>query len=252
MSGSRAKKQRRTQRGRPARIVNADFVARSADAVLAVDLGDVEFRSRTDQVVIGLCRAAFAQSKVIAALAKADMLSAAAPNRRLVLEIALRLHWLQGLSVDERRKAVDTMLAKDRQDTNRLLAYLRDTGHEADFEPTEMDAFELDDETKGAIHQQSTRLNAAVYSNEVKPWSIYSMWLRETQFTHASGNLAGQYAPTLDSLHMSSGAPDPMDPDLEAHRLLQVHIVVMTGYLLTDASLPKEFAGRIPAAFFAI
>lgn len=180
------------------------------------------------------------------------MLSAAAPNRRLVLEIALRLHWLQGLSAEDRRKAVDTMLAKDRQDTNRLLAYLRDAGHEADFDPTEMDAFELDDETKGATHQQSTRLNSAVDSNEVKPWSIYSMWLGETQFSHASGNLAGKYAPTLDNLYMSSGAPDPMDPDLEAHRLLKLHIVVMTGFLLTDEGMPEEFAGRFTAAFFTI
>ncbi|WP_146082211.1 MULTISPECIES: hypothetical protein [unclassified Rathayibacter] len=207
MSGSRAKKQRE----RPARIVNAEFVVRSADAVLGVDLRDMRFRSRTDQVVVGLCRAAFAQSRVVAALAKADMLSAAAPNRRLVLEVALRLPWLRGLSAEEGRKAVDTMLAKDRQDTNRLRAYLRDAGHDADFDPTEMDAFELDDEAKGAIHQQSTRLNAAVDSNEVKPWSIYSMWLAETQFSHASGNLAGQYAPTVEGLHMSSGAPDPMD-----------------------------------------
>lgn len=116
------------QRERPARIVNAELVARSAHAVLGVNLSDVKFRSRTDQVVVGLCRAALAQSKVIAALAKVDMLSAAAPNWRLVLEIALRLHWLQGLPTKERRKVVDTMLAKDRQDTNRLMAYLHDVG----------------------------------------------------------------------------------------------------------------------------
>lgn len=72
----------------------------------------------------------------------------------------------------------------------------------------EMDAFELDDEAKGAIHQQSTRLNAAVDSSEVTPWSTYSMWLGETQFSHASGNLAGKHAPTLDNLHMSSGVPE--------------------------------------------
>lgn len=228
------------------------MVARSADAVLSVDLSDLAFRSRTSQVVVGLCRAAFAQSNVIATLAKADLLSAAAPNRRLVLEIALRLHWLQGLSLEDRRKAVDTMLAKDRDDTSRLLDYLRDTGHEADFDRTEMDAFELNAETKGAIHQQATRLNAAVDSSQVKPWSIYSMWLGETQFAHAPGNLAGKYAPTLDDLHMSSGVPDPMDPDLEAHRVLQVHIVMTTGYLLTDEGLPEQFAGRIGAAFFAV
>jgi hypothetical protein len=42
-----------------------------------------------------------------------------------------------------------------------------------------------------------------------------------------------------------------MDPDLEAHRLLQMHIVVATGHLLTDGGLTKEPAGRIAAAFFA-
>lgn len=251
VSGSRAKRHRQTRRERPARLVNAEMVARSADAVLGVDLSDLAYRSRSSQVVVGLCRAAFAQSKVIAVVAKADLLSAAAPNRRLILEIALRLHWLQGLSLEDRRKAVDTMLAKDRADTSRLLDYLRDAGHEADFDPTEMDAFELDDATKGAIHQQATKLNAAVNSGEVKPWSIYSMWLGETQFAHASGNLAGKYAPTLDDVHMSSGVPDPMDPDLEAHRILQLHIVMTTGYLLTEEGLAEEFAGRIGAAFFA-
>lgn len=250
MSGSRQKKQRRVQRSRPARIINAEMLARSADAVLSVDLSDVEFHNRTAQVVVGLCRAAFAQGKVIAALVAIDLVSAAAPNRRLVLEVALRLHWLQGLPIRDRHKAVDTMLAKDRQDTNRLLDYLRDTGHEADFDPTEMDAFELDDVTSGVLHQQATRLNAAIGSSEVKPWSIYSMWLSETAFAHASANLAGKYAPTFDDQHLSSGVPDPMDPDLEAHRLLQTHIVVMTGWLLLDEGLPEEFAGRIGTAFF--
>lgn len=240
------------QRQRPTWLVNAEIVARSADAVLSVDLSDVAFRNRTAQVVVGLCRAAFAQSKAIAILAKAEMLSTAAANRRLVLEIALRLHWLQGLSAEDRHRAVDTMLAKDRQDTTRLLDYLRDAGHETDFDPTEMDAFELNDETKGAIHQQATRLHAAVGSSEITPWSIYSMWLGETPFAHASSNLAGKYAPTFDDVHMSIGEPDPMDPDLEAHRLLQLHIVTMTGSLLTQEGLPGEFAGRLAAAYFAV
>jgi hypothetical protein len=226
------------------------MITRSANAVLSVNLDDVAFRNRTAQVVVGLCRAAFAQSKVIALLARADLLSAAAPNRRLVLEVALRLHWLQGLSSSERHKAVDTMLEKDRQDTNRILDYLRDAEHAADFDPSEMNAFELDHVTKGTIHQQTTRLKAAVDASEVKPWSTYSMWLEETQFAHASGNLAGSYAPTHDNIHMSRGVPDPMDEDLEAHRLIQIQIVMATGFLLADQGLPEEFAGRIGVAFF--
>ena len=233
------------------RKANAAVVAREAAAVLSVDLSDLALQGRTVQVVIGLCRAAFAQSEVIATLAQADLLAAAAPNRRLLLEIALRLHWLQGLPVTDRHKAVDTMLAKDRDDTVRLIDYLHDTGHTVDFDPTEMAAFELDAATKGAIHQQATRVNAAARSGEVEPWSLYSMWLKETQFSHASGFLAGKYAPTHDDSHMSSGEPDLMDPDLDAHRLIQLMIVTTTGYLLTEAGVPDEFAGRMGAAFFA-
>ena len=251
VSGRQSKRQRQQERQLPTRDRNAHCITESADAVLRVDVSDLAFRSRTSQVVVGLCRAAFAQSKVIAALARDGLLSAAAPNRRLVLEIALRLHWLQGISLEDRRKAVDTMLAKDRSDTNRLLDYFHHAAHSADFDPTEMDSFELDSETKGPIHQQATRLHAAVTSTEAAPWSIYSMWLQESQFAHASGSLAGQYAPTLDDLHISRGTPLPMDPDLEAHRLLQTHIVMMTGYLLADDGLPEDFHQRFQNAFFA-
>lgn len=251
MSGRRARKERRARRALPPRLINADAVDRSADAVLDVDLSDYRFRNRVAQVVVGLCRAAFAQSKVIAKLVRADLLSAAAPNRRLVLEVSLRLHWLEGLSREERRRAVDTMLAKDRADTNKALNYLRDAGHEADFDLKEMDAFELDDAAKGAIHQQATTLRAAADSSEVQPWSLYSMWMAETQFSHASGSLAGKYAPTHDDLHMSSGTPDPVDPDLEAHRITQAIIVTTACRILADEGFPDETANRLAVAFFA-
>lgn len=117
--------------------------------MLRASLNSVEFHRRTDQVVVVLCRAAQPQSKAIPALAKIDMLSAAVPNRHLVLEIALRLHWLQSLSIVVRRKAIDTKLAIGRRNTGRLLDFLRDTGHAADFAPTEKDSFELEHETKG-------------------------------------------------------------------------------------------------------
>ncbi|MDY0829634.1 hypothetical protein SK224_10935 [Microbacterium sp. BG28] len=84
MSGSRAKEERQAQRALPLRLVNTDAVKRSADAVLSVDLSDHKFRDRAAQLVAGLCRAGFAQSKVIATLARADLLSAAGPNRPAV------------------------------------------------------------------------------------------------------------------------------------------------------------------------
>lgn len=231
---------------------NADWVARSADAVLQVDYEDVDLPSRVAQVAVGLCRAAFAQSKAIATLAQAGLLSAAAPNRRLVLEIVIRLHWLMSLPTEDRRKAVDTMLEKDRQDVNRLLAYLREIGHQADFDSTEMDAFELSAEPRGYIHQQATKLRSAVDASTVKPWSVYSMWLSETQYSHASANLAGRYAPTFDDSHLSRGTPDPTDPNLEAHRLLQAYIVSLVEHLLSDEGLPRESAGRMGVAFLEV
>lgn len=252
MSGRRSKKQRQTRSERSAYLVNAEAVIRSANAVLSVDLDDLAFRNRAAQVVVGLCRAAFAQSKVIATLARAGLLSAAAPNRRLAAEVALRLHWLEGLSRDERRKAADTMLEKDRADTEKLITYLRDAGQDVDFDLEEMNAFELDAATGGSIHQQTTRLRAAVESSEVKPWSIYSIWLEETIYAHASGALAGKYAPTHDDVHMSSGVPDPTDPDLEAHPIVQMLIVTTACRILRDEGMPEEFAGRLATAFFSV
>ncbi|MGV8857477.1 hypothetical protein [Rhodoglobus sp.] len=251
MSGRTSKHKRQVARLRPERIINAEIIGRSADAVLSARIDDVPLSNRTTQVVVGLCRAAFAQDKVLAMLAEADQLSAGAPNRRLVLEVALRLHWLQGVPPSDRGIAVDTMLEKDRQDTNRLLDYLRDAGQEIDFDAAEMNTFVLENATKGKIHQEVTRLSAAVSSGEVKAWSTYSMWLAETPFSHASANLAGKYAPSDDNRRMSRGVPDPADEDLKAHRLIQLQIIMATGFLLSDEDVPDEFAGRFAKAFFA-
>lgn len=251
MSGRRAKKARSAERARPAHLKNAETVRRTAEAVLSVDLSDLRLRNRVPQVVIGLCRAAFAQSAVIATLTANGMSSSASPNRRLFLEAALRLHWLRDLTRDDRRRAVDTMLAKDRKDTNGTLAYLAKVGQEADFDPSEMNEFYLDSSETGAVQEQARKLDAAVKSTEVEPWSIYAMWREETKHAHPSATLAGEYAPTFDDAHLSSGEPDPMDLNLEAHSLVQQLIVMTTGWLLSDEQVPHEIANRITVAYFA-
>lgn len=251
MSGQRARAKRRAALERPAYLANADAIRRSAEAVLAVDMSDLVLRGRVPQVVVGLCRAAFAQSKVIAALTASGMASSAAPNRRLVLETAIRLHWLSDLSREDRRRAVDAMLAKDRKDTNSTLAYLSKVGHEADFDPTMMNEFDLDAPETGSVQEQARKLDAAVRSTSVEAWSIYAMWREESKYAHASGTLAGKYAPTFDDAHMNSGEPDPMDPGLEAHPLIQELIVMTTGRLLADEGESEEVAGRLAAAFIA-
>lgn len=203
------------------------------------------------RVAVGLCRAAAAQSIVVATLTRAGQASSAAPNRRLVLESAIRLIWLSGLSKEDRHTAASVMLESDRKDTNETLAYLEGQGQEAAFDPTEMNAFELDAPTKGLLQEQVRKLRAAVVGSESEPWSLYAMWREETKYSHPSGALAGQHAPTRDQTHLHSGQPDPMDPDLEAHQLIQCLIVAATQQILKDEGLAPEVAGRITTAFRA-
>lgn len=252
MSKSRSKKRHRARRSRPVRPVGADYARRSADAVLAVDMSDLVLRDRVPQVVVGLCRAAFAQSKVVAELAVAGMLSSAAPNRRLFYEVALRLQWLSGLSHDDRRQAADVMLEKDRRDINTTLAYLGDLGHAVDFDSADMNAFQLDAPEKGKLQEQAKKLRAAVKATESEPWSIYAMWREETRYSHPSGVLAGKYAPTFDDVHMSQGEPEIIDPDFDAHRLVQLLIAMETTHLLVEEGVSLEISNRIADAFLSV
>ncbi len=50
---------------------------------------------------------------------------------------------------------------------------------------------------------------------------------------------------------MSNGVPGPTNLDLEAHRIIQAHIVMTTGALLTAEGAPDEFASQIAQAIFA-
>lgn len=252
MSESRAKRSRQAQRRRPEYILNAERINRLAKVVLALDMSDLVLRNRVPQFAIGLCRAAFAQSEVVAMLAIAGLAGSSAPNRRLFLEAALRLQWIAELSTDARRQAVDSMLAKDRKDTNTTLDYLSKLGQGVDFDATEMNSFDLDAPDIGSIQEQARKLDAAVKSTEGSAWSIYAMWREETKHAHPSGALAGQYAPTFDDAHISFGEPDPMDPSLEAHLLIQSLIVTNTGRILAQEGASDDVAGRIPTAFFIV
>lgn len=230
---------------------NVVIVDRTAAAILDVDMRDLALADRVPQIVVGLCRAAAAQSRVIAALSSVGLSSAAAPNRRLFLEVAIRLIWMASLSREDRRQATDIMLEADRRDTMATLDYLNGLGHEVDFDPSEMNSFELQAPTKGALQEQTRKLAAAVRQGDAEPWALYAMWREETKNSHPSGTIAGQYAPTFDGTHLSSGHPDPMDPDLEAHRLTQVLIVRATEQILSDEGYEPAVASRIVDAFEA-
>lgn len=247
MSGS-SKSQRSSQRQTPLQLTNSRIVKRVAEAILAVDMNDVVLHDRVAQVVVGLCRAAAAQSRVVATLTADGQASAAAPNRRLFVEVAIRLNWLRSMSPADRIQAADIMLEKDRKDLNGTLDYLKKRGHEVDFDPTDMNNFELRAPAKGSLQEQVRKLDAAVRESASEPWSLYAMWREETKFSHPSGALAGQYAPTFDDTHLSSGEPDAADPYLEAHQLTQAIVVAATEQILRDEGYSPEVAARFGEA----
>ena len=162
MSAKKSKGKRQPSRSTAPSLINAAIVQRTARAVLAVDMSDVVLHDFVPQVAVGLCRAAAAQSVVVATLTRAGQASSAAPNRRLVLESAIRLIWLSGLSKADRHIAASVMLESDRKDTNETLDYLEGQGQEAPFDPTDMNAFELHAPTKGLLQEQVRKLRAAV------------------------------------------------------------------------------------------
>ncbi len=235
----------------PAYAVNARVASRSAAAVLAVDLGEVHL-SRVTQVVVGWFRAAFQQSLVIADLTERGLASSAAPNRRLFAEVAVRLHWLSSLSTEDRKIAVDTMLNHERKTTLSTLKHLFDMGLRADFDPTEMNEFGLEFIDSGSLREQAKNFTEAARSMGAKNAAIFGIWRQESAFAHASGSLAGQLAPAVGNTRMGSGQQPVTDPDLEAHRIIQMLIVTVVGRLLAEEGVPTHLANAPAAAFIVV
>lgn len=234
-------------------IVNADYARRSAEAVLAVNLSDVEL-TRVSQFAIGWMRAAFEQSRVIADLTAAGKAHLATPNRRMFWEIALRLTWLANIPAAERDGAANAMLARNRSDTAMTDTHMRDMGHETDIDIAEMDAFFLDLPDSDSLKKQAKNLTEAVRGHAEEGLNtafIYRLWREDSMYTHATGFLAGHYAPAGRGT-VETGTPPVIDPDLEAHRLVAMLIVFTSGFLLNDEGVPSELSSACTVAFHGV
>lgn len=225
----------------------------NADRVLAVQMDDLTLpESRVPQVIVGLCRAAFAQCKVISLLTRENLFFESAPNRRLFIESVIRLCWLHDMPVDKRPSAVDSMLSKDRQDLNSTVSYLTDHNFHIDFDPTEMMNFPLFAPEKGTLQEQAKKLKQAVTASKLDLSSFYTMWRDATPYSHASGFLAGAYASTLDNVHMHSNMPTVTNADLKVYVLIQLLTATITSEILRSENIDKEIANRIQNAYFSI
>lgn len=251
MSGSRAAKQRQAKQERPAHLINADYALRSADAVLSVDLSEVQI-SRVNQFAVGWMRAAFEQSRVIARLTKAGMGHAAAPNRRAFWELSIRLLWFADLAKSERGTAADTMLEHGRSTEKTTHSHMQSMGIPSDIDIAAMEDFVLDAAKEKAMQQQAKNLTEAVKATEINLGMIYRLWREDSTWAHATGFLAGSYAPLEGGNTIGVGKPRDVDRDLEAHRLASVAVVFSVGYILADEGVPRDIASAVEVAFYKV
>lgn len=220
---------------------------RAADAVLAVDMSDVLIRNRVPQTVVGWCRAVFAQIRAIGILIDAGVDSSHGPNQRLVFEAAVRLVWLNSLDVEQRGSAVDEMLGHECKNTKRTIDGARAAGFDADFDLDEMLEFPLDSKGAGRLYEEAKNFAAASTASGSEV--IYSLWREASGLAHASGRLAGDYAPVTDRSTIGTGKPAPLDQDHESLADVMLLTVVLTAGLLVDEGISRDHAARFTNAY---
>jgi hypothetical protein len=250
MSGRRSKNERRAERERPPHIIAADYARRSAEAVLAVDLREVPL-SHVNQFAIGWMRAAFEQSRIIANLTTAGYGYAAAPNRRAFWELVIRLLWLGDMPQEQRETAADTMLDQSRATEETTDKHMREMGLDYLVGLGGIEEFEHSPSTDKTLREQAKILTTAAKSTEINSGVIYKLWREDSTWSHATGYLAGTFAPQ-DGAMVGTGEPPTIDPDLEAHRLATLSIVVTVGYLLTGEGVDSGLAAAPAAAFLSV
>jgi hypothetical protein len=229
--------------------MNAKWALESANRVLAVDLSDVPV-DRVTQFVVGWLRGLFEQSRVVATLTIAGMAASAAPNRRCFIEISMRLHWLHDLPQSDRAGAVDAMLENEREQTVKTFEHLNNMGWETTPDLTEMNAFVLSVTANGKIKDQARKFAAAAHATEIKNPGAFGAWREDSSYAHATGYLAGAYAPIADD-EIGVGKPNVLDPDLDAHRMMTVFVVMLAYGLLLEEGTDESVATSVADAFFS-
>ena len=189
------------------------------------------------QFVIGWMRAAFDQSRTIATLTKVGLAQSASPIRRSFAEITVRLQWLHTMNQAHRAGALDAMLCHERELTEKNQDHLREMGFDSQLDLTDMREFTLEAAT-GVLKNQARAFRAAAASTDGQSVGLYAAWRHETQYTHATGEMAAAYAPATSD----SPFPKVMDPDLTSHVYALFLVVSLVYNLLVDEGVEEEQA----------
>lgn len=243
MGSKKAKRRRRITGKRSEADRNADYAIAAARRVLSADLMSIPL-TRVTQFVIGWMRAAFDQSLVIATLTKGNLARAASPNRRLFVEVMVRLQWLHTVKQGDRVGAVDAMIDNERELTKTALKHLADMGFESQRDLSDMRDLVLN-AADGTVKNQARQFLAAAKSTDGLSVGPYYAWREETQNAHASGAMAVAYAPAVEG----EGYPSVADPDLTVHVYVLMALVGLAYRLLVEEGVEPSVAQVVIDAF---
>jgi hypothetical protein len=141
------------------------------------------------------------------------------------------------------------MLDAEREQTLKTFDHLREMGWDDEPDFAEMNAFVLNVTSNGRIKDQARKFASAAHSTVVQNPGPFRAWREESSYAHATGYLAGAYAPVSDDV-MGVGRPHVLDPDLDAHRMMTIFVIMLTYRLLIEEGTEEALAMTIVNAFF--
>lgn len=92
------------------------------------------------------------------------------------------------------------------------------------------------------IKAEAKLLTEAVKGTSMSLWMVYRLWREDSTWAHATGFLAGRYAPTDADDTMGAGRPPHIDPNLEAHRYAAMVLAATVGDILKAEGAASELA----------
>ncbi len=213
----------------------------AADSVMAVPMNDLQTEITVAKTIVGICRAAFSQSKVVALLSQKGMLHAASPNQRLLFECYLRLQWLSSIESAERPEAIKNLNNKDHADLEKTWKFFADRG--TDLSPDEAIKNKACPAEKAKIPRQVTDLRNAVETMDTHDSnSYYVSWRLATKLSHPTSILACAYGPSENNLHWIE--PETSLSDLGICWKTQINITLTVASILIDEGNDPEIAWR--------
>lgn len=221
-----------------------EYIAAVARAVLAVDYAAIR-TTAVGRTVIGWIRASHDQILAVAELVLNGHAGATGPNIRTIMDVVLRLIWLNTL--DDRSAALRGQFQGEQRQSDlhqanlkklRLPIGLVETPPEID-----LDLFgPLDSQLQGlAARVLDISLDAAKRNENLTGIAgFYDQWQATSQLTHATHALAETYAPQT-AFGNSFIPSEVLDRSLYLNGVSVVICAIATSILI-DEGLPNELA----------